>query len=107
MVSENGTPSSIKSTPPRSSAAIHSGVRSGAGSPAVTYATSAARFCARRRSKVDRMRVGSGISIGIQFGKVFAVDAGVFIAAPGKVDDKDLAFSRRRPANGFRYRVRR
>src|SRR5258706_1122604 len=86
MGSENGTPNSIRSAPPRSSAATNSGVRAGVGSPAVKYAASAARRFSRSALKRDWIRVGC-----IEFGKIFAVDVGVLVAAPGDVDHEELA----------------
>src|SRR4029077_10868894 len=83
--SENGTPSSIRSAPPRSSAATSAGVRAGVGSPAVKYATSAARRFWRRALKRDWIRVGC-----IEFGKIFAVDVGVLVTAPGDIDDEQF-----------------
>src|SRR5579863_301298 len=86
MGSENGTPNSIRSTPPRSSAATSAGVRAGVGSPAVKYATSAARRFWRSALNRDWIRVGC-----IEFGEIFAVDIGVLVAAPGDVDHEQLS----------------
>src|SRR5205823_5093213 len=49
--SENGTPISMMSAPPSSSARRHSTERSASGNPAVRYPTSARRFFAPSSSK--------------------------------------------------------
>src|SRR5579863_582556 len=87
--SENGTPNSIRSAPPRSSAATSAGVRSGDGSPAVKYATSAARRFSRSALNRDWIRVGC-----IEFGKIFAVNVGVLVTAPGDIDHEELSLRR-------------
>src|SRR5437867_12306127 len=101
MGSEKGTPSSIKSTPPRSSAATSAAVRSGAGSPAVMYPISPGRPSCLSRSKSRLMRVT------IEFLDVFSVDVSIFVASPGKVHNEDLVFGGGRAIDRFRNGVRR
>src|SRR5579884_931609 len=100
--SENGTPSSIRSQPPRSSAATSSGVCSGVGSPAVMYATSPVRSCALRESKSRAIRVWL-----IEVLHVLAIDVRVFVAAAGEVHDENAALLGRRTAQSFSDSVRR
>src|SRR5437764_11920255 len=98
MGSEKGTPNSIRSAPPRSSAATRPGVCAGEGSPAVKYAISAGRPSVRSRSNRRLILVWL-----IQFLQVFAIDIGIFVSAPRQVDDPQLTPGRRRAANRFRY----
>src|ERR1700676_4235140 len=98
--SEKGTPNSMRSTPPRSSAVTICGVRSGDGSPAVMYAIKAARFWDLRAANRGSIRVG------IKFWQIFAVDVGVFVAASGKIDDIDLPLGRGGALDDFRDGVR-
>src|SRR5438093_2194521 len=83
--SENGTPSSITSAPPSTSACMMPTVPPGSGSPAVTNGMSAARRAARSFSNVTEMRL-----------KVLEGDAGglahgvhVLVAAPREVHQQD------------------
>src|SRR5579883_28822 len=57
---------------------------------------SAGRPSARRRSKSRPILVWL-----IEFLKIFAIDVGVLVAASGKIDDEQLAFSGRCAAEGF------
>src|SRR5579884_2268726 len=94
--SENGTPSSIRSQPPRSSAATSSGVRSGVGSPAVMYAIRPARPRSLRRSKSRLIRVWL-----IEILHVLAINIGVLVAAAGEVHHDNLSLCSGRAAEGF------
>src|SRR5580658_4606159 len=100
--SENGTPSSIRSAPPRSSAATSSGVRSGEGSPAVMYVIKAGR-----RSVVRSLSKSRPILVWlIELLKILAINVRVFVAAPGEIDDEQLIFTSRSTAHGFGDRMR-
>src|ERR1700743_695360 len=114
MGSENGTPSSIRSTPPRSSAATSSGVRSGDGSPAVRYAISALRFPPSALSNVDWIRLIKFVNdlsrtmfVSIELGKILAINVRVFVAAPGKIHQEQLALGRGRSLDRLRDGGRR
>src|ERR1700728_1975523 len=95
MGSEKGTPSSMRSAPPRSRAAISLGVAEGDGSPATMYAMRAGRCSARKRSK------SLLILVRIELLQIFAIDVGVFVASSREIDDEHFAFGGRRAAQGF------
>src|ERR1700722_10530417 len=100
MGSEKGTPSSIRSAPPRSRAATIPGVAAGDGSPPTMYAMRAGRFSARSLSKSVLILVWI-----IQFFQIFAINVGVLVAASRKIDDEHLTLCRWRPAQRFGHRV--
>src|SRR5579884_2512795 len=99
--SENGTPSSIRSAPPRSSAATIRAVYSGEGSPAVMYAIRPARPSPLSRSNNERIRVG-----GIQLREVLSIDICVFVATAGNINYEDLVFRLGRLPDRFRHCMR-
>ena len=96
--SEKGTPSSIKSAPPRSSASTRSTVNSGLGSPPVRYAMNALRS-SRLAGLEQPFRSVSPWppASDVQLRHIFAIDVDVFIAASRNVHEIDLrAFTRAR-----------
>src|SRR5580704_2109701 len=104
MGSEKGTPSSIRSTPPRSSAATSAGVRSGEGSPAVMYAISALCGAPLDGDPLNTAWIRVGF---IEFWKVFAIDVRVLIAAAGQVDQEQLPSRSGRPSDRLGHGMRR
>ena len=101
--SENGTPSSIRSAPPRSSAATSAGVR-------LRVRIAGGEVGNQRRTALlpqtlEQLRDARHYDV--EFLDVLAVDVDVFVAAAGEIDDKDLVLRRGRAPDGFGDRVRR
>src|SRR3954468_20041419 len=103
MGSENGTPSSITSAPPRTRACMTGTVCAGAGSPAVTKGMSALRFDAASFAKVSAMRPTLERDPGSLGDRVH-----VLVAASRKIDEEDaVPGHRRRELHGVRDGVAR
>ena len=98
--SEKGTPSSIRSAPPRS-----------ARGQAPRFSTERDRPLSGTRSAPAGLRRAFGRTTGIRFtfhihfGNILAVDVGIFIASAGEVDGEDLTFGVGRPRRLRRSRA--
>src|SRR4051794_24663937 len=98
MGSEKGTPSSMTSAPPATSACMSGTVRLGCGSPAVMNGMSALRRSRRSRSKVDAMRDTKGSGDSIEGARrpseldpgFFSHGVHVLVAATGEVHEEYL-----------------
>src|SRR6476620_12474864 len=85
--SENGTPSSITSAPPPTSACMSGTALAGVGSPAVTKGISAFRASRRSVSKVAAIRDIGRLELDAE---LLCDGVHVLVAAPGEVDEQDL-----------------
>src|SRR5262245_19050341 len=89
--SEKGTPSSMMSAPPETSASMMGTVAAGLGSPAVTKGISAFLFCAWSLLNACAMRDMSELHPG-----AFGDGVHVLVAAAGEVDQQHLVLAQGR-----------